>query len=162
MQCFWCWQATYLQRTETVPPVPTPEAGAQLLPGIEAYLTQHDVYQKLDVLVKDFEKAMLRKGAASMDEVLMEAGIDSLGAVELRNQLQRAAGVDVPSTLMFDHPTMRHPSSAPLGHLVAFAIEREQERCTLGKYIDRQPWAQMPLRYGRYHSSSILRLHHQH
>lgn len=50
-----CWQATYLQetRTQTVAPVPTPEAGAQLLPGIEAYLTQHDVYQKLDALVKE-------------------------------------------------------------------------------------------------------------
>ena len=52
--CVW-WQATYLQetRTQTVAPVPTPEAGAQLLPGIEAYLTQHDVYQKLDALVKE-------------------------------------------------------------------------------------------------------------
>ena len=50
-----CRQATYLQqtRTQTVLPVPTPEAGAQLLPGIEAYLTQHDVYQKLDALVKE-------------------------------------------------------------------------------------------------------------
>ena len=48
------WQATYLQqtRTESVPPVPTPVVGAQLVPKIEAYLTQHDIYQKLDTLVK--------------------------------------------------------------------------------------------------------------
>ena len=47
--------------------------------------------------------------AIDADAPLLEAGLDSLGAVELRNQLEQAMGdaVELPSNLLADFPTAR-------------------------------------------------------
>jgi acyl carrier protein len=45
-------------------------------------------------------------GAVSEDEPLMAAGLDSLGAVELRNSLEASLGLQLPGTLMFDYPSI--------------------------------------------------------
>lgn len=56
---------------------------------------------------------------------LMEAGLDSLGAVELRAALSSAFGVELPATLTFDHPTIAALSK----HLAGIAQPAEEQVC---------------------------------
>ena len=74
------------------------------------------------------------------DTPLLEAGLDSLGAVELRNQLQQHVGKSLPSTLVFEHPTARQlarhlmndaPRPAPRPAPAATAAFQEFDRVAI-------------------------------
>ena len=71
---------------------------------------------------------MVRQTAGSLadlDAPLSESGLDSLGAIELRNMLQNAAGktLSVPATLLFEHPTVRQV----IAHLAQSSAPRTKE-----------------------------------
>ena len=61
--------------------------------------------QAVRIEVSKLVKRMLGDGIAE-DQPLMEAGLDSLGAVELRTSLGASFGVELPATLTFDHPSI--------------------------------------------------------
>ena len=61
--------------------------------------------------------------SVSPDEPLMAAGLDSLGAVELRNALEGALGISLPGTLVFDYPSL----SAMTAYLGSKLADTEQQ-----------------------------------
>ena len=60
------------------------------------------------------------------DEPLIAAGLDSLGAVELRNVLQARMppGIELPATLLFDHPSVEALTSfiTSQARLICFCV----------------------------------------
>ena len=92
--------------------VPTPQATESDL--VEFPMVQQDLpFAGAD----DLSESILRVvkgafGAEMADQItehtpLSEAGLDSLSAVELRDSLEESMGVSMPSTVIFDYPTVR-------------------------------------------------------
>jgi len=68
--------------------------------------------------VHDAVKSVLGSSVGG-DDPLMQAGLDSLGSVELKNALERRSGVELPSTLVFDYPTVNALSGFLAGKLTS-------------------------------------------
>ena len=60
------------------------------------------------------------------DQPLMEAGLDSLGAVDLRNALGAGFDIELPAAVTFDHPTVE-AMAAYIGAVLA-PLQQQQQR----------------------------------
>jgi acyl carrier protein len=83
-------------------PAAPPETPAAPAAGVDA----GEVEQQVREAVAEAVETLLG-GPVPAEEPLMAAGLDSLGAVELRNMLQESLGAQLPNTLVLDYPTQQ-------------------------------------------------------
>ncbi|ANS70617.1 type I polyketide synthase AVES 4 [Streptomyces lincolnensis] len=113
-----------------------PEAlfSAGLTAGERSYAVEELVRNQLATVLRHDDPA-----AVALERGFLQSGLDSLQAVELRNRLSEATGLQLPTTLTFDHPTPaavagligellavrtdQGPQSVPLAQLDALEAE---------------------------------------
>ncbi|KAK9849253.1 hypothetical protein WJX84_012346, partial [Apatococcus fuscideae] len=66
-------------------------------------------------------------GSIGDNDPLMAGGLDSLGSIELRNLLEQVTSTELPSTLVFDHPTIAAISQLVTSLLPTKPIPAETE-----------------------------------
>jgi acyl transferase domain-containing protein/thioesterase domain-containing protein/acyl carrier protein len=118
----------------TVPPRPSGS-----LPGELAELSDADAEERLLTLVRSQVAAVLGHASTESidpDQPLRTLGFDSLTAVAVRNEIQRAAGVTLPTTIVFDHPTAR-ALATHLRSLLDRPKRASENQATLREYYRR-------------------------
>ncbi|MDI2031363.1 SDR family NAD(P)-dependent oxidoreductase [Saccharopolyspora sp. TS4A08] len=99
------------------------ERGAELRRELRATHPGDRVEVLLDLVLTHAATALghADEGAISADKAFRDLGFDSLTAVELRNRLREVTGLNLPTGLVFDHPTPRGLAD----HLVAELLDDE-------------------------------------
>jgi myxalamid-type polyketide synthase MxaE and MxaD len=105
---------------------PSPEqdtAGAG--PGSPSWLRSQPLRARRELLEVRLREQVARilglepEQAPARDQPLMQAGLDSLMTVQLRNTLRSSLQLDLPVTLLFDHPTIARLAEHLAGMLEA-------------------------------------------
>jgi acyl carrier protein len=95
-------------------------------------------------LVLSHTAAVLPGVTPQASAAFRDLGLQSLGAVELRNRLNQATGLKLPTTLVFDHPTPQAVATHILSLLsdrpVAPTDPEDQAKAALLDLIARLPW----------------------
>merc|ERR1719343_19205 len=81
-----------------------PGAGMSIEVAKPKGLNPEDVQQTVVAMARE---AVGVDDGLYLDSPLMDSGMDSLTAVSFRNGLQQSLNVKLPSSLMFDYPTMK-------------------------------------------------------
>ncbi|WP_461087825.1 SDR family NAD(P)-dependent oxidoreductase [Streptomyces deserti] len=85
-----------------------------------ANMSEHDREAHVVEEIRALAAAVLghsSTGAVDPETPFTELGFDSLGGIEFRNRLAKAAGLTLPSTLVFDHPTVREVAKFVLSEI---------------------------------------------
>ncbi|MEV4091747.1 type I polyketide synthase [Streptosporangium saharense] len=118
--------------TETA--VPVASTSKEEAPGRTGELLDLVVSATAEVLGHD------DPGSVEAGRTFKDLGLDSLGAVELRDSLSSATGLTIPTTVTFDHPTplalARHLEATAEGRTEDIPEDPEQ---------DRQAWENEPI-----------------
>jgi acyl transferase domain-containing protein len=81
-------------------------------------------YEILKNLIKS-EIETIIKSVPSDEQMFSDLGIDSLMAIELRNKLRFAIGLELPVTIVFDHPTIKQLTNFLLDRIVPQADQKD-------------------------------------
>lgn len=85
-------------------------SGATDLPELRSALLEAGAGERMAVAIAHVSgvlQRLLGRTSVDPDMPLRDMGLDSLGAIELRNTLTRSSGTPLPATVAFDHPTVR-------------------------------------------------------
>lgn len=83
-------------------------------------------------------------GPVPADQPLMEAGLDSIGAVELRNAVSANFGIELPATVTFDYPSADALARYVIQQMAPKGQETEQQQQQQAAHVIlAQPPAQL-------------------